>query len=256
LIILLFFLSVPVYSEEVPNTHQGVADAAAGDHLFRLDGTRIVLIQADIEYAWRILNTLNTVDKQEAAQVPENFITTKDIVNAVDNNIGKYKVGDTGPAGGIVFYDKGYFYHGWRYLEAAPAETEFTAMWGLFSISVTGLSAEIGSGRKNTLLIADRLKESGEKRRAAQICLNLKYGGYKDWFLPSRDELDLIYNNLVQNGLGDFKTIRDRENSTHVYWSSSQNKTIPIYQLFTTGEQVDWASGSSSKFSVRAVRAF
>ena len=33
-----------------------------------------------------------------------------------------YKVGDEGPAGGIIFYDKGEYSDGWRYLEAAPAD--------------------------------------------------------------------------------------------------------------------------------------
>jgi hypothetical protein len=42
----------------------------------------------------------------------------------------QYKIGDTGPAGGIVFYDKGFVSDGWRYLEATPAGTEFTADWG------------------------------------------------------------------------------------------------------------------------------
>jgi hypothetical protein len=40
-----------------------------------------------------------------------------------------YKVGDTGPAGGLIFYDKGNDSGGWRYLEAAPATAEFTATW-------------------------------------------------------------------------------------------------------------------------------
>ena len=33
-----------------------------------------------------------------------------------------YKVGDIGPAGGYIFYDKGNNDNGWRYLEAAPAD--------------------------------------------------------------------------------------------------------------------------------------
>ena len=33
-----------------------------------------------------------------------------------------YKVGDIGPAGGYIFYDRGYYQDGWRYLEAAPAD--------------------------------------------------------------------------------------------------------------------------------------
>ena len=41
-----------------------------------------------------------------------------------------YNIGDTGPAGGIVFYDKGRVSDGWRYLEAARAGTEAEAIWG------------------------------------------------------------------------------------------------------------------------------
>jgi transcriptional regulator with XRE-family HTH domain len=38
-----------------------------------------------------------------------------------------YKIGDTGPAGGLIFYDKGNNIGGWRYLEAAPADLGPTA---------------------------------------------------------------------------------------------------------------------------------
>ena len=33
-----------------------------------------------------------------------------------------YGVGKVGPAGGYIFYDRGYYENGWRYLEAAPAD--------------------------------------------------------------------------------------------------------------------------------------
>jgi hypothetical protein len=62
----------------------------------------------------------------------------------------EYKIGDFGPAGGHIFYDKGVFSNGWRYLEAAPAETEFTAQWGASGRDVAGTGTLVGSGKRNT----------------------------------------------------------------------------------------------------------
>jgi len=161
-----------------------------------------------------------------------------------------YKIGDYGPAGGIVFYDKGIFSNGWRYLEAAPVETDFTARWGAYEKAVDGTSTVVGSGKRNTQFIIDRLKQLGEDGNAAQLCVSLNFNGYTDWFLPSKDELDLMYKNLKRNGLGGFRN--------EWYWSSSQyDRDIAWTQDFTNGRQgsgilfikcLDW--------SVRAVRAF
>ncbi|MDP2791551.1 MAG: InlB B-repeat-containing protein, partial [Rectinemataceae bacterium] len=43
-----------------------------------------------------------------------------------------------GSAGGLVFYDKRYYSDGWRYLEMAPASTEWTAEWGALGYLVMG----------------------------------------------------------------------------------------------------------------------
>jgi len=42
-----------------------------------------------------------------------------------------YALRDVGPAGGYIFYDKGSYSNGWRYLEAAPKSTEWTGKNGV-----------------------------------------------------------------------------------------------------------------------------
>jgi len=168
-----------------------------------------------------------------------------------DNSGHIYRIGDIGPAGGIVFYDRGVNSIGWRYLEAAPVETEFRAQWGpienrpLLNFST---SEEIGSGRRNTQLIVEFLNSRGESGFAAQLCASLDFNGYSDWFLPSTGELELVYKNLAQNGLGSF--------SVSDYWSS--------YPLGNVASAHGWDFNTGSRFnsswsrtiSVRAIRAF
>ncbi|GHV80550.1 hypothetical protein AGMMS49944_23410 [Spirochaetia bacterium] len=160
-----------------------------------------------------------------------------------------YKIGDFGPAGGIVFYDKGVFSAGWRYLEAAPAETEWSGVqWGAYVKDVSGTSLAIGSGKRNTQVIVDRLRQLNETGRAAQLCTTLDFDGFKDWFLPSWDELNLMYTNLKAKGLGGFQNAW--------YWSSSEiNTNIAWLQIFSDGLKTS-IYGKDITIFVRAVRAF
>jgi len=171
---------------------------------------------------------------------------------------GAYRIGDRGPAGGIIFYDKGNTNGGWRYLEVAPVNMEYRAQWGAYEKNVSGTSTEIGSGKRNTQLIIDFLKTAGENGKAAQLCANLNFGGYNDWFLPSKDELDLIFKNLISRNMGNFRTTVDKTNETHIYWSSSQfNNYVSWFQNFNDGYQ-NYAGnlGKYDAFSVRAIRSF
>jgi len=175
------------------------------------------------------------------------------------NGIG-YSLGETGPAGGLIFYDKGYLSDGWRFLEASPATTEFKDVkWGALSTNITGTSVEIGTGKQNTQIIISRLNQLSETGKAAQVCNNLNYNGYNDWFLPSKNELDLMYQNLKKNNLGGFSN----DYLDCGYWSSSQADSGNVWlQYFDDGTQNSegtWSSLFSNKdysIRVRAVRSF
>jgi TolB-like protein len=164
-----------------------------------------------------------------------------------------YKVGDTGPAGGIVFYDKGRVTEGWRYLEVAPVETEFESVYSAGPVDTTDRTlTTIGSGKKNTQLVVEALgKKAGEWDRPAQNCNDLELNGFNDWFLPSADELNQMYGNLKRRELGDFKDAG--------YWSSTITWTGP-YSNFVHSQDFKTGSTSqpenSSKLYVRAIRAF
>jgi TolB-like protein len=164
-----------------------------------------------------------------------------------------YKVGDTGPAGGIIFYDKGNLSDGWRYLEAAPSDVD-KAKWSAVGSPLSRTGTELGTGKGNTNYVERYLRENGESNCAAQLCLSYSQGDYSDWFLPSKDELNLMYTNLELKGLGGF--------SVGLYWASSQSAVDSAWcQRFSDGVQFSdgWGGNTANKahsYSVRAVRAF
>ncbi|PKL13911.1 MAG: hypothetical protein CVV52_04005 [Spirochaetae bacterium HGW-Spirochaetae-8] len=168
-----------------------------------------------------------------------------------------YKVGDEGQAGGIVFYDKGGYSDGWRYLEATMSPIDYESIfWGRQGTAVGGTKKGIGSGKENTAKIVAKLGVS--ETYAASVCFELttfKDGvKYDDWFLPSVDELDLMYRELSKKNIGGF--------SDAYYWSSSEYSSSFVWgQYFKGGGQYFSGDGQgiSSRDSagrVRPVRAF
>jgi hypothetical protein len=179
---------------------------------------------------------------------------------------GGYAIGDIGPAGGLIFYvDTDEQFADWDYLEAAPASTEWTEKdWGTWSgmgdpesddpytaVRVGSTEEAVGMGKHNTELIVVALAKQGQFDKAAQICDTLSTGGKNDWFLPSKDELNLMYTNLKAKGLGGF--------ANDWYWSSSEGNGdgyVGAYaQKFDNGLQ-EWMDLKRYPLRVRAIRAF
>jgi uncharacterized repeat protein (TIGR02543 family) len=117
-----------------------------------------------------------------------------------------YSLRDVGPAGGLIFYDKGDDLDGWQYLEAAPKTTEWEEKeWGSYGHLIGGTAMDIGDGQSNTSLIVAWLDSNtddtygdvtNKTQRAAYLCHDLTVGSYSDWFLPSKDELNKMWVNL------------------------------------------------------------
>ena len=95
---------------------------------------------------------------------------------------------------------------------------------------------------------------------AVSLCSNLTLGGYSDWFLPSKDELNLMWTNLADSdSTGSNSGVTDSGNlgdfAASVYWSSTEDDSgYAWFQYFTIGSQYRYNKNNS--FNVRAVRAF
>ena len=117
------------------------------------------------------------------------------------------------------------------------------AFWGCLGTEISGANGTaIGTGAQNTI---DIMNGCGTAGIAARVCGDLVLGGYSDWYLPSKNELNKLYINRV--AIGGF--------ASNGYWSSSEFDNSNAWkQLFTDGSQ--WSNGKSATSGMRAVRSF
>ena len=172
-----------------------------------------------------------------------NYIqdATKDDGSCVIINIG-----DT-YQGGIVFYLDG---NGGG-IVSAPTDFDTVYFWGCSGSEILGADGiTIGTGYQNTI---DIEADCSTPETAADICANSSIEGFSDWYLPSEDELNLMYENIGPGnnlGLGNIGNFR-----TDSYWTSSEaDSTMAHQQGFWNGPHY-----TQTKFSytyVRAVRSF
>jgi hypothetical protein len=186
----------------------------------------------------------------------DNYLAgTRSISDAIKPGI----IGDTGPAGGLIFYDKGSYSEGWRYLEAMPFDQGANVIWSTVDSPYTtyvdvATGIGIGDGKNNTALIVAELNARGQSGRAAQVCDDLTYGDEGDWFVPSMEELQLMLQNLQKAGLGDFTY-------GEYYWSSSQATSGASMEAYAHVQLFDKSStpnrdAKNRTHYVRAIRAY
>ena len=160
-----------------------------------------------------------------------------------------YAIGDTGPAGGKIFIipstpgnTTG------KYFEAAPADIPDHIVFcqDTSIISVTTGNA-IGTGTLNTAAMLGKCTTDAPYQAANYKVANGSKT-YSDWFLPAKDELNLLY--LNRTSIGGL--------SNGIYWSSSQGQSAQEVwmwsQDFINGNQMAAYDGNPDY--LRPIRTF
>jgi hypothetical protein len=147
-------------------------------------------------------------------------------------------VGQRGEAGGVIFYCGAPFN-----LEAAPTDQSPSAPWGCSGTNISGTSTAVGTGQANTTLIVNGCATADI---AARICDNLVTGGKSDWYLPSKDELNLMYDNRYNIGGFD----------TYFRWSSSQGDASNAWQQGFNNTLSQNNDQKTTGYRVRCIRSF
>ncbi len=156
---------------------------------------------------------------------------------------GKHFIGEHF-GGGIIFYLDKTGRHG---LIATSADFEEPATWSRKDTLNGAKDTALGAGAANSVKIYNiqGYPEFETDSYAALECLELNINGYQDWYLPSLNELNKMYQS--KDILGGFQPFS--------YWSSSEfNRTKAWYVNFGNGSQA--LQIKTASYSLRPARKF
>jgi len=187
-----------------------------------------------IEDSIKLVNTIKQ-EKDSAEKVQQAALAKarKDSIK-LGNDFG----------GGIIYYIDATGEHG-LIMAQGDQNGQRTIKWYDGKIEKIGAyGAHIYQGKKNTELIVSKL---GEGTYPAKICADCDLGGYNDWYLPSKDELDEMYNYDKKKNAGF---------TDDYYWSSTELPDADVYYRSFYNGQPFIRFGTKKQPKVRAIRSF
>lgn len=187
-------------------------------------------------------------------------------MNSSSTKKTSYNIGDDGPGGGIVFYysEEGFDVYQadgsvkrCNYLEVSKIEVANVSWCSRKYLNFGDCSSfktntGLGFGKMNTYKIINGKHRGGivsSKNCAAKVCAEYSttQTAKGDWFLPSKDELNLLYENLGTRILATA--------TEPCHWSSSKYNSDEAWaQRLSDGYRFSY--GKCFTCSVRAIRAF
>lgn len=159
-------------------------------------------------------------------------------------------VGDT-YQGGIVAYilqvgNPGYDANVQHGLIAALNDQSAGIVFSVLNTVNAGTASGVGTGNTNTIAIVSAY---GAENNAAKLCSDLSLGDKTDWYLPSKDELNKLYENRAS--VGGF--------SNAEYWTSTERSDYPepyaYRQNMSSGTQSQNGDKQNNAY-VRCIRSF
>lgn len=201
-----------------------------------------------------LLVCMTWVHAQPSMKIWNNgSVTSKIKVGDIDSVKFGYTVGDTALGGVVVYVDA----TGWHGLVAAQTDETIGATvimpWkpGPFNINFHAAADGLYAGYNNTSNIVFYSQPSGIY--AAYYCSLSSIGGFTDWYLPSKYELNLVYEQRA--AVGGF--------ASGVYWSSTTWSEWPESKAWAQffydggyGNGFQFDGDQQQEFRVRSVRAF
>ena len=157
----------------------------------------------------------------------------------VTENPTTYAAGDFVQGGLYTFTDSGF-----AYISAAVDQSS-NAEWGCQGTNIA-TSTELGQGIVNTASIVAGCATAGISARLAN---DLVLNSFSDWFLPSLEELAMMWTELASDGLGSL--------ANHTYWSSTEASATQAFTVdMNNGNQGTHQKGNTSNRYTRAMRRF
>lgn len=156
--------------------------------------------------------------------------------------------------GGVIFSlwkDTSDIEHG---LIVSLNDQSTSQVWSNVTTILIGNSAQsTWNGLSNSNSIINQL---GHSSSASNICRNLTTAGYNDWYLPSIDELSLLWNvrfniNKALSNIGGSTQLP----ITAFYWSSTEHNPQYAWLFYFFDGDPGYSLKSEQKY-VRAIRSF